>query len=284
MAWNIYITESNNEQGEFNQFTVIISILLITFILLIGLYNVHGNITTKISNHSMFTNPPLIPALPIINEVEPTPVRNCNSTSSVIKEAIKCFEDKQFNNAKTIFIRTRKKAISNKNSKLLLEVDMYLAFIFIEQDKIDVAIEKIKHLFFLQADFDIQQYDSNKKKYLSMFKKIREHGRNLKEKEIDDISGVEFIRVTSCSESYCKGRFWQQSKYYQEEASSKIDRDESIDCSMDKTCDKDIDDSIDCSMDKTCDKDIDASIDCSMDKTCDKDIDASIDCSMNGIC
>lgn len=210
MTWNAYTTGVSYKRLKNKHITVLLIAMLLSLMSPDRLNNTQWNTrTAKLPIYSNFTNPPLIPVTPAFPLVA---TKRCNSTSSALKEGIKCFKNKHYDQAKTILIRVRKEAIKNENRELLFKSKMYLAFISIDQGDVEIARKKIKHLFFLRANFTLKQYKINNANYSTMFKEIHQHGRNAGEKEIDDISGSLYKKVSSCYGTNCKNKVWKKVK------------------------------------------------------------------------
>ena len=257
MTWNAYTMENRYEWVKNHHITALLITMLLSLIFLTSLNSVQGNIrAAKLSNNSKFTNPPLIPVTPTAPVIA---TKHCNISSSALKDGIECFENKLYNQAKAIFIRIKKEAINNKNRELLFKSQMYLAFISIDEGELDTATDKIKHLFFLRTDFNLKQYKINNTDYSNIFEEIHQHGRNIGEKETDDISKIEYTRVEHCLNDYCKDGVWQ-----------KMDMDTDLNCSINGTCNENTDESIECSINKTCNENIEDSLDCSINGSCKK--------------
>ncbi len=247
MIGMVGITGRGNDKASSYQFTA----MLITLVLLTLLSSILSNRHTKKNlNQSQFTLPPSFPLLPISSNTKAISKKTCDTTTLTLKEGIECFNHQFFTKAEIIFRRIKKQAINDKNSPQLLSCHLYLALIAIEQGEIKTANTIIKHLFFLRSDFRLRQYGSNKKKYLSLFKKIKKQGRKLKAIEIDEITRKKFIRVKFCNNSNaCKDGVWLETMAYKAENNFNTD----LDCSLRGDCDNIIDDTdLDCSLDGTC--------------------------------
>ena len=197
--------------------------ILFSLMLLTNVSSFHAQIK-KPSNYSSFTLPPIIPI---------TSSKRCDSNSISLAEGIKCFKNKHYNKAKTIFNQLKKRAIKERNQALLFKSTLYLAFISIEQGKIKSATKIIQHLFFLRPHFTLKPYNLKKPRYIKLFAKINQQGRHIGEKEIDDISGILFIRVTSCANKQCKNGVWQSMS----NNTSQRDINNEIACSIKGNCD-----------------------------------------------
>jgi hypothetical protein len=208
-----------------HQMTTLLITTLLSFIVLTNLSGFHEKIK-KTLNYSSFTLPPLITIMSS---------KNCNSNAPSLEAGIKCFENKHYNQAKTIFNQLRKSAIKEQNQALLFKSMLYLAFISIDQGETNSATKRIKHLFFLRTHFTLKPYHLKNTNYLKLFKKINQQGRNAGEKEIDDISGIEFIRVTSCLNKQCKNGVWQPIGH---NTSKNRNINNEIACSIKGNCDK----------------------------------------------
>jgi hypothetical protein len=235
MIWNIFTRQDQYKEGSY--YPVIKTITGLLILLLVWINSSSADATPsvkKVPHYSQFTDPPPIPN---------TLKSHCTTTLSTLKEAINCFKNKQLKQAKTLFTRIKSQAIKTNNRPLLLESHVYLALISIEQGRRKAAIKKIKHLFFLQAGFSLRQFGIDNKKYLTFFKKIKQIGRNINEKEVDDISSTPFIRVKSCTNRDCKDGIWQK-------ISGHNNINHEISCSLQGNC---VDD-IKCSLEGTCNK------------------------------
>jgi hypothetical protein len=209
---------------------------LFFFILLFSIGNANGKIKgAKSPQHSQFTDPPPIPSS--FNT-------HCDQRASTLEEGILCFKEYKLQQATAIFNKVKKKAVAKHHRQRLLHSSLYLALIAIEQGKIDVATIKIKHLYFLSADFSLQHYGIHKKAYQTLFKTVLQRGRKLNDREIDDLSGRVFIRVTSCVTRDCKDGVWQPLN--EKQPKNSIDKD--IACSLNGNC---VDD-IQCAIAGTC--------------------------------
>lgn len=254
MMWNAYVMGNSYESVKNHRITALLIAMLLSLTLLGGLNNVQGNITTtKLPNHSKFTNPPLIPVTPTAPVIA---IKNCNTSSSAIKDGIECFDNKLYGQAKTIFIRVKKGAINNNNRELLFKSQMYLVFISIDEGEIETARKNIKHLFFLRANFTLKQYRVNNTDYSNIFEEIHQHGRNAGEREIDDISRIKYTRVEHCANDYCKDGVWQHAG----DDSSNKNTNAEIACSIKGNCNY----NIKCSITGDCNDDIK----CSLKGTC----------------
>lgn len=226
MIGRIDTRRNDHKKIKNHQIITILITMLLSLIVLTNVSSFHQNITIKKTlNYSSFTLPPLITV---------TSARNCNSHSPSLEKGIKCFENKQYNQAKTIFNQLRKSAIKEQNQALLFKSILYLTFISIDQGEINSATKRIKHLFFLRTNFTLKSYNIKNTTYLKLFKKINQRGRNTGEKEIDDISGVEFTRVASCSNKPCKNEVWQPIG----DNTSNKDIHNEIACSIKGNCDE----------------------------------------------
>jgi len=139
--------------------------LLISCLLLASFHGVHGKIKTP--SRSQFTSPPQL--------TNNASAKNCVIASSAIKEAINCFDNKQFNPAKIIFQRVKTMAREGENNSLFFTSQMYLAFIDIEQNNVSFAIKKINHLYGLSPDFTLQKVGIYNKKYVVVFMKVKQN-------------------------------------------------------------------------------------------------------------
>lgn len=248
MVWSTFVLDSSQECDTLYRF-----ILFVTTLLMI-LLTTFQSPTKKSPLYSQFTLPPVITTSPLLKN-------NCNTHLVNIENAIHCFERKLFHQAQVILNQTKQNAIRTRNSHLLLKSHLYLALIAIEKDKIPSAQKSIQHIFFLHPNFNLDQYGRNKKKYLSLFQRIKKQGRRLNEIEVNDITKKKFIRVISCkNNNHCKNNVWLDTIAYRPENSFNSD----LDCSLSGNCDSIIDDNIDCSITGDCDTDLD----CSLDGTC----------------
>jgi len=177
------------------------------------------NAKVKTPSRSQFTNPPSL--------ANDDPRKNCHVSSSTIKEAINCFNNKQFNPAKTIFLGV--KNIAKTNSSLFFTSQMYLAFIAIEQNKFDSAIKKINLLYSLRPNFSLQNVGIHNKKYARLFKQVKQQKLIMIEKRTNT-TGKNINTEIECS---LKGNC-----------------DHEITCIIEGSCNNDIE----CSLAGTCDK------------------------------
>lgn len=247
MAWIAEITGRGNDKATSYLF---ISMLIILMLMAL-LSSIKSKIYTQKNLHqSQFTLPPSSPFLPASSHTTPLAKKRCDTTASTLKAGIDCFNHQFFTQAKFIFQRIRKQAISSKNSQRLLSSHLYLALIAIEEGDKKTAKAIIQHLFFLRSDFSLKRYGVDKKKYFNLFKKIKKQGRNLRKIEINEITKKKFIRVKFCSNSkYCKDGVWLETMAYKPESNFNTD----LDCSLRGDCDSTIDDvDLDCSLDGTC--------------------------------
>ena len=235
MVWNTFAGEDSSKERLYCSVVKLLILLLIFSVLGVSSGSVNAHSTLKKSPHrSQFTEPPSFP---------PVQKPPCNIALSPLKAAMNCFDKGQLKQANTLFTRVKSQAISADNHQLLIKSNAYLALIAMERGQHKLAVQKVKHLFFLQANFRLQQLGINEKKYQLFFKKIKNKGRNLNEKEVDDISGIAFIRVKSCRNRQCKNGIWQQVGGH-----NKIN--DEINCSLQGNC---VDD-IKCSLEGTCNK------------------------------
>jgi len=152
--------------------------LFLSCLLLGGFHLADAKVKTP--SRSQFTNPPSL--------ANDDPRKNCHATAVTIKaftikEGIHCFNNKQFNPAKTIFQRLKKTARADKKSTIFFTSQMYLAFIDIEKNKRNSAIKKINHLYSLRPSFTLQDVDIDNKKYAALFNKVKQHRPQTTKKE-----------------------------------------------------------------------------------------------------
>ncbi len=247
MIGMIGVRGKNKDKAISYQFIMMLIIwMLLTFLSVIQ-SNIHPK---KTLTQSQFTLPPSLPFLPISTNTKAISKKTCDTTILTLKEGINCFNHQFFTKAKIIFQSVKRQAIKDRSRQQLFSADLYLALIAIEQGEIKIATTIIKHLFFLRTDFSLKQYGSDKKKYLALFKKIKNQGRKRKEIEFDEITRKKFIRVKFCSNSnHCKDGVWLETMAYKAENNFNTD----LDCSLRGDCDNIIDDlDLDCSLDGTC--------------------------------
>ena len=138
--------------------------------------------------------------------VSPSP-SSCNIESNNVEEGINCFNNKNFNQAKNIFDNVIK-TVGYKDYDRYLESTLYLALISIENKDNSSATKNIKHLYFINPEFDLSSYPVNNKNYNIIFNQIKNIEREAGDKEFDHISNSTFIRVSTCATSPCSDDFW----------------------------------------------------------------------------
>jgi hypothetical protein len=162
---------------------------------------------------SQFTDPPPIPSSFDIP---------CNPRATTLDAGVICFKANKLKQAKTIFKRVKTTAVATRHRQWLLKSRLYLTLIAIEQGKIKVATKHIKHLYFLEATFTLQQYGIYQMKYQILFKTVQQKGRKVNDKELDELSGLTFIRVASCAKQDCKDGIWKPVQQRQHSLQSDI--------------------------------------------------------------
>jgi hypothetical protein len=159
--------------------------------LLLGCFHV-AYAKIKTPSRSQFTSPPQL-----INDAASQ--KNCLVSSFAIKEGIHCFNNQQFNAAKIIFQRVKKASREDENNSLFFTSQMYLAFIDIEQNKISFATKKINHLYRLRPDFTLQKVGIDNKKYVLIFKKVKQHRLTVSKKGITNSTDKKINTEIECS-------------------------------------------------------------------------------------
>lgn len=160
---------------------------------------------------SQFTDPPSLPSS-----------APCNPRATTLEAGVICFKANKLNQAKAMFKRIKTTAVATRHQQTLLNSRLYLALIAIEEGKIKEATQHIKHLYFLDANFNLQPYGIDKKKYQTQFKIVQQQGRKVNDKERDELSGITFIRVAACAKQDCKDGIWQPVQQRQNSLQSDI--------------------------------------------------------------
>lgn len=232
---------------NFEAAKILVSGLFILMIInsVYGAYQ-HTQNNRKNLHQSQFTLPPRGFENSALPPIVPNK-KHCKAIASNIQSGIECFKNNEFTKAQSIFKQVKEKAIKNNDLSTIVTVYLYLALIVLEKRQNSDA--NIKHLFFLKPNFRIEGNKSIPFKYQKIFKGIKAQKRSIGEREIDDISGKAYIRVSACSAN-CWSKNWQE----QERISEVVDL--AIDCSLDGSCDYELD----CSLEGTCDNDLDCSL------------------------
>jgi hypothetical protein len=183
----MYNTDTIKGQKQSIQYYLPVKLLLSC--LLLGCFHL-AYAKVKTPSRSQFTNPPSL--------ANDDLHKNCHTAIFTIKEGINCFNNKQFNVAKTIFQRVKKTATADKKRSIFFTSEMYLTFIAIEQNKRNFAIKKINHLYALRPNFTLQDVGIDSKKYAALFKKVKQHRRFVSKKEINN-AGKNINREIECS-------------------------------------------------------------------------------------
>lgn len=132
------------------------------------------------------------------NIVAPSPsLPPCNINSVKIKEGIDCFNKNIFDDSKIIFNNIIKQTTNYKNFNQYIKSYLYLALISIESNDNLSAKNHIKHLYFLDPEFNLDSYSLYDKKYIDIFNQVKNTPIKEGKVETDPIINANFIRVSS---------------------------------------------------------------------------------------